>query len=52
MYHLDTCGGRSTLETAVTAEQSSPRYWQELQAHTGPRFASGFENFLHAGLLD
>jgi hypothetical protein len=31
---------------AAPAEQSSTRYWQESQTHTGPRFASGYENSL------
>jgi hypothetical protein len=28
LSHLGACGGRSTLEIAAPAEQSTPRYWK------------------------
>jgi hypothetical protein len=48
--HLGVCGGRSPLETAAPAKQSSPRYRKPWQAHTGPRNARGFQNSLRVRL--
>jgi hypothetical protein len=34
----------------VPVEQSSLHYWQPWQAHTGPKFAFGIQNFLRVRL--
>jgi hypothetical protein len=40
-------GGQLPFEIAASAKNSSPHQWRFTRAHTGPRFACGFQNSVH-----
>jgi hypothetical protein len=44
MPRLGVCDRHSSFEIAAPAKQGSPHHWQLSKAHTGPRFACGFQN--------
>jgi hypothetical protein len=44
---MGVCSRQPSTEIAAPAKQTSPHHWKFSKAHTGSRFAHGFQSFIY-----